>query len=73
MTLNGRSLSVKRKSFFICAALAVLMLCSAACAKPRVVTTLFPVWDWTREIIGSRADRIELTQPLSTGVDLHSF
>ncbi len=55
-------------------ALAALAFCVAsACAKPRVVTTLFPIWDWTRNIIGERADAVELLPPLNTGVDLHSF
>ncbi|MBP5212242.1 MAG: zinc ABC transporter substrate-binding protein, partial [Pyramidobacter sp.] len=54
-------------------ALAVCALCAAAGAKPRVVTTLFPVYDWTRAIIGERAGQVELEPPLNTGVDLHSF
>ena len=54
-------------------ALVVLALCAAAGAKPRVVTTLFPVYDWTRAIIGERAGQVELEPPLNTGVDLHSF
>ena len=38
----------------------------------RVVTTIFPVYDWTRNILGSR-ENVELTLLLDNRVDLHSF
>ena len=41
--------------------------------KLRIVTTIFPEYDWVREIVGDQADRIELTMLLDDGVDLHSF
>jgi zinc transport system substrate-binding protein len=41
--------------------------------KFRVVCTIFPEYDWTREILGSHADSAELTYLLDNGVDLHSY
>ena len=55
----------------VCAA--IVLAVPAAAAKPRVVTTLFPIYDWTRNIIGERKDAVELLPPLNTGVDLHSY
>ena len=55
----------------VCAA--IVLAVPAAAAKPRVVTTLFPIYDWTRNIIGERNDAVELLPPLNTGVDLHSY
>lgn len=40
--------------------------------KVKVVTTIFPEYDWTREIIGD-TNSAELTLLLGTGVDLHSY
>ncbi|MBQ8973182.1 MAG: zinc ABC transporter substrate-binding protein [Clostridia bacterium] len=37
-----------------------------------VVTTIFPIYDWAREMIGDD-EGIELTLLLNSGVDLHSF
>ena len=42
--------------------------------KPlKIVTTIFPEYDWVREILGSKADMAELTMLLDNGVDLHSY
>ena len=65
---------MKKKMYSLLAVLAACAFFSAAAAaKPRVVTTLFPIWDWTRNIIGERANAVDLLPPLNTGVDLHSF
>ena len=40
--------------------------------KLKVVTTIFPEYDWVREIIGDKADNAEITMLLDSGVDLHS-
>lgn len=42
-------------------------------SKLKVVTTIFPEYDWVREILGDQADHVELTMLLDNGVDLHSF
>ena len=46
---------------------------SAADEKIRIVTTIFPEYDWVREILGDKADSAEITMLLDKGVDLHSY
>ena len=46
---------------------------SAAEEKIRIVTTIFPEYDWVREILGDKADSAEITMLLDNGVDLHSY
>ena len=41
--------------------------------KLSVVTTIFPEYDWVKEILGDKADNAEVTMLLSSGVDLHSY
>ena len=41
--------------------------------KLSVVTTIFPEYDWVKEILGDRAADVELTMLLDNGVDLHSY
>lgn len=42
-------------------------------SKLKVVTTIFPEYDWAKEIIGEKADNVELTLLMNNGVDLHSY
>ena len=64
--------------------LALFMLVSAlaGCGKQNdtnqtdklsIVTTIFPEYDWVREILGDKADNAEITMLLDNGVDLHSY
>ena len=39
----------------------------------RIVTTIFPAYDWAREILGDQAENAELTLLADNGVDLHSY
>ena len=39
----------------------------------KVVTTIFPEYDWVREILGDKADNAEVSMLLDNGVDLHSY
>ncbi|MGM9645040.1 MAG: metal ABC transporter substrate-binding protein [Eubacteriales bacterium] len=63
--------------FLICGA----AICTASCSgdgfgdsdKISVVTTIFPAYDWTREILGDNADNVSLTMLLDNSVDLHSY
>lgn len=49
--------------------------------KLQVVTTIFPEYDWVREVVGqgensvntSVADKVEVTMLMDNGVDLHSY
>lgn len=40
--------------------------------KISIVTTIFPEYDWVREIVGEN-ENVEITMLLDNGVDLHSF
>lgn len=47
---------------------------SQSSSKPlKIVTTIFPEYDWVREILGEQADNAEITMLLDNGVDLHSY
>ncbi len=39
----------------------------------KIVTTIFPEYDWTREILGDNPANAELIMLLDKGVDLHNF
>lgn len=41
--------------------------------KLNIVTTIFPEYDWVKEILGDNADHANLTMLLDNGVDLHSY
>ncbi len=41
--------------------------------KLQIVTTIFPEYDWVKEILGAQADNTELTLLLRNGTDMHSF
>lgn len=40
--------------------------------KIKVTVSIFPLWDWTRQIIGT-SDAIELNLLISDGTDMHSY
>ena len=66
------------KRFLIAAVILCLCLSSfslpAAMAEKKisVVATTFPIYDWTRQVMGD-TDAVDLTMLLDSGVDLHSF
>ena len=81
---DGGCVSAKLRKMAGAGCLLLFLLCLSACGeKPapdpaeeeplRVVTTIFPVYDWTREVLGSDAGETELTLLMDRGVDLHSF
>ena len=41
--------------------------------KISIVTTIFPEYDWVREIMGDEAENAEITMLLDNGVDLHNY
>lgn len=71
------------KSRIVCLCLCTLLLaglfgCTANSPQAsetslHIVTTIFPLYDWTREILGSEADHAQLDLLLASGVDMHSF
>ncbi len=40
--------------------------------KLSIVTTIFPIYDWVRQIVGDN-DNVEITMLLDNGTDLHSY
>ncbi len=71
----------KKTALILSLALLVGLLagCSGSAAaggsdgRPSVVCTIFPEYDWVRQILGDRAGDVELTLLLGSGVDLHSY
>ncbi len=66
----------------VCLLLCLILLCaitgcggptSAPGEKLSIVATIFPEYDWAKQILGSENDSVELTLLLDNGVDLHSF
>lgn len=41
--------------------------------KIKIVTTIFPEYDWVRNIVGAENETIEVDLLVDSGADLHSF
>ncbi len=41
--------------------------------KIKIVATMFPQYDWVRQIVGDQQENVQLTLLLDDGVDLHSY
>ncbi len=41
--------------------------------KMKIVTTIFPEYDWVMNVLGDKASEADVTMLLDKGVDLHSF
>lgn len=54
-----------------------LTACSSSGAKGndklKIVTTIFPEYDWVMNVLGDKASGADVTMLLDNGVDLHSF
>lgn len=46
---------------------------ASAGKKIKIVTTIFPEYDWVKMILGDKADNAEVTMLLDNGIDLHSY
>ena len=65
--------------------MAVIMMigCFSGCGKTtvsdiddnkiKIVTTIFPEYDWVMNILGDNRDNVEVTMLLDNGVDLHNY
>ena len=57
------------------------LCCFSACGgsgktdtgKLKIVCTIFPLYDWVKNILGDEAEHADLTLLLDSGTDLHSF
>lgn len=73
----------KMNKFFAAAVMLAVAASATAAAKPKastadssklkIVTTIFPEYDWTKQILGDKAKDADLTLLLDNGVDLHSY
>ena len=68
-----------KKVFALVLSLMLFVSCAATgtgfaeSKKISVVSSIFPIYDWVREIVGSDAEHVEITLLLDNGVDLHSY
>ena len=71
-----------KKIIALLLALVMMIGLFAACTKQNnsekkdklsIVTTIFPEYDWVKQILGDKADTAEITMLLDNGVDLHSY
>ena len=72
--------NIKRIFMFIFAVILSMgaLLGLSACGKNNndkisVVCTIFPEYDWAKEVIGENKDNFELTLLMNNGTDLHSY
>lgn len=75
-----------KKYISILLAAVVAICCLSACGQKssktnskvnsdniKVVTTIFPEYDWVKEIAGDEVSHMDITMLLDNGVDLHSY
>ena len=68
-----KSLPILLASFLMGVGLSACSATSLNNDKLEIVTTIFPEYDWTREILGKNPANAEVTMLLDNGVDLHSY
>ena len=73
-----------KKHFLIIVAAVFMVFCLSGCStetknaaindnKLQIVTTIFPEYDWVKNILGDNPSGAEVTMLLDNGVDLHSY
>jgi zinc transport system substrate-binding protein len=67
-----------KKVFAFLLSFGLLVSCIVTCAgaeanQINIVTTIFPIYDWVREVVGDNATHANITLLLDNGVDLHSY
>lgn len=70
---NMKRLTAIILSLIICFAFFAGCSGVASDEKISIVCTIFPQYDWVRQIIGDNADNIELTLLLDDAIDLHNY
>ena len=73
---------MKISKIILTAAAFILAFAQTGCSKVKkpenkdglkIVTTIFPEYDWTKQLLGDNAEKAELTLLIGNGVDLHSY
>ena len=65
---------MKRTMVALCAFFAMTTaLLAGPAPRIRIVATTFPLYDWTRHVLGKQLEKVELVQLQDSGVDLHNF
>ena len=66
-----------RKTILLACAACLLCGCSTASVKDdsrlKLTVTIFPIYDWVKEIMGTAFDEADVTLLLDSGVDMHSY
>ncbi len=67
-----------KKVFAFLLSFVLLVSCMVTCAgaeanQINIVTTIFPIYDWVREVVGNNASHVNISLLLDNGVDLHSY
>ncbi len=77
--------TVKKRICLCLAAVLIMAMTLMACAsdvsedtqtgdrKISIVATIFPQYDWVRQIMGDQIGKADITLLLDDGVDLHNF
>ena len=47
--------------------------CNGSNNKTRIITTIFPEYDWVMNVLGDKKDNFDVSMLLDSGVDLHSY
>ncbi len=66
------------KTAVLAASIFIAMFMLAGCGKSqekklKVVTTVYPAYDWTKQVLGDKAKDAEVIYLLDNGVDMHSY
>ena len=59
--------------FWLAACAPAQDLTETEAAGPRIVASVFPQYDWLRQIIGDNPGNVQLTLLLADGTDMHSY
>lgn len=69
-----------KRWMLLCLSLLVLAGCTPAATQDKgeekklsVVTTVFPAYDWVRELVGEDNQNVDITWLMNSGVDVHSY